>query len=357
MSLENVDIYKLVPEEIKNLIEKLEQALLVVSNRKNTTSIVIEKELDKIICPHCSSSYIVKNGHDKNKVQTYKCKNCNKRFNILTNTIFANSRLNMKQIEIFFDCMNNKRSIRATAKLMNVSTCTVFTLRHKVLDTLSTLRKTKKLTGEVQSDEYYTSINLKGLKRNKMPRFSKPRATKGGSKRGISNHQVCVASAKDENDKCFFEVVGTGPITSKMVESTLVPKLKNIKCLITDCKSSYESVAKINKWKLIQIKSEYHTDEYGNSLAEINSLHSNLSTFLSVFRGVSTKHLQHYLDWFSFEKELNYTIDIIKHSITFMKTTMIHNTNINYKNVYNNDSGIDFNAVYSDLNFTPSLTN
>ena len=83
-----------------------------------------------------------------------------------------------------------------------------------------------------------------------MPRFSKPRSSKGGSKRGISNHQVCIASAIDEYDNCFLEIAGAGPITSEQVKNIFKDKAKEINCLITDCKSSYEKFAKENNINL-----------------------------------------------------------------------------------------------------------
>lgn len=135
--------------------------------------------------------------------------------------------------------MNVKLSIRKTASKMRVNKNTVFFLRHKVLDSIYELRKTISLKGKVKANEKYESINLKGMKTEKMPRFSKPRSSKGGSRRGISNHQVCIASAVDENDNCFLEIVG--PITTDQVTKTFSKKVQNVTCLIIDCKSFYEA--------------------------------------------------------------------------------------------------------------------
>ncbi len=133
--------------------------------------------------------------------------------------------------------MNDKLSIKKTSAKMNANKNTVFLLRHKVLDCISEIRKNTKLKGDVEADETYESINLKGTKPKDMPRASKHRSSKGGSKRGISNHQVCIASAIDEFDNCFLEIVGTGPITSDEVETAFYDKIENISHLITDCKS------------------------------------------------------------------------------------------------------------------------
>lgn len=349
--MENIiDIYELLPEEINEVIEKLTNALEIVKHRKNTNSKFVDKEKNNIECPRCHSLVIVKNGHDKNKVQTYKCNDCNKKFNSCTNTLVAHTKLTYDQLVIFFECINDKLSIKKTSAKMKVNKNTVFLLRHKVLDCLAEIRKTINLKDEIEADEIYESINMKGTKPKDMPRTSKHRSSKGGSKRGISNHQVCIASAIDTYDNCFLEIVGTGPITSDQVKVAFQNKIENVSCLITDCKSSYEKFAHENQTKLEQIKSGTYVNCNGYSLGNINSLHSEWSTFISNFRGVSTKHLQHYLDWFSFQKLINYTIEILKQPMEIMKRTTIKSSTINSKNIYNNSSGIDFKLIYADYN-------
>lgn len=65
--------------------------------------------------------------------------------------------------------MSDKLSIRKTATKMKVNKNTVFLLRHKVLDCISEIRKNIKLKGNVEADETYKSINLKGTKKKDMP--------------------------------------------------------------------------------------------------------------------------------------------------------------------------------------------
>lgn len=260
----------------------------------------------------------------------------------------SHTKLTYENLVIFFECMNNKLSIRKTAAKMEVNKNTVFLLRHKVLDTLSEIRNNTKLKGEVEADEIYRSINLKGSKKGDMPRYSKPRSSKWGSKRGISNHQVCIASAIDEFDNTFLEIVGTGPITSDQVKNVFKNKIDKVSCLITDCKSSYESFTKENNIRLEQVKYNTYVNDSGYNLSNINSLHSELSTFLSCFKGVSTKYLQHYLDWFNFQKIINYTVEILKQPMVMMKKTTLYKCSTNSNNVHDNSSGINFNNVYSD---------
>lgn len=359
MILENINVYDLVPTQIEDMINRLKKALDVVKNRKQTISKTASYEKNESICPHCHSCNIVKNGLTKNKVQTYKCKDCSKRFNDLTSTVLEKSHLTYEQIEIFLQCFRDKVSLRKTAKRMDVDKNTVHLLRLKMMDSFKNTKQKIKLSGEVEADEIYRSINLKGTKPKNMPRFSKHRTSKGTSIRGISSHKVCIESAIDENDTAFFEIVGTGPITSDMVKESLAPKLGNVSKLITDCKTSYESLTTENDLNLKQIKSKYYTDDEGNNLANINSLHSGLTTFLSKFRGVSTKHLQGYLDWYTFDKYFNYFFEEEQQNNEILKVSFTNSTELNINNAYDNYSGIDFTSVYSDYeyHYIPSRTN
>ena len=356
MIIDNNNIYDLVPSQIVQIISKLNDALKVIKERKQTISKVAHFEKHKHNCPYCNGTNFIKYGHD-NGVQNYICKECSRKFNDLTGTVFAGTRLTYEQIDTFINCFNDKVSIRKTAKRMKVNKNTVYLLRQKMLDSFKVVRENIELNGEVEADEIYRSINLKGTKRNNMPRFSKPRTSKGTSTRGISNHKICIMGAIDENDSMFLQIVGNGPLTSNMVKTSLTPKMKNIKKLITDCKSSYENEAKNQSWNLKQVKSELYKDLEGNSLANINSLHSGLTTFLTPFRGVSTKHLQGYLDWYIFEKNLNYTCEYDQHFNSVLKTSVTNSTNINSLNMNNNFSGLDFNAIYADYNYSPPTLN
>lgn len=89
------------------MVRKWNHALKIVKLRKQTISKTASFEKNKAICPFCHSLCIVKNGHTKAGVQTYKCKDCNKRFNDLTLTIFSNSHLTYEQIEIFLQCFRD----------------------------------------------------------------------------------------------------------------------------------------------------------------------------------------------------------------------------------------------------------
>ena len=133
---------------------------------------MVFKERQMLYCLHCRLTNINKNSK-YNERQNYICKDCNKKFNNLTHTIFHHTHITYKQIEIAIVCIINLFSIRKMSKKMKVSTKTAFTLRHKIMSCLKDIIKSIKLNGDIELDEYYLSINLKGTKTEDMPRMSK----------------------------------------------------------------------------------------------------------------------------------------------------------------------------------------
>jgi len=344
----------MLPDELQTFMDFLKSILTDISSKSSTTTKLANRQKVNHCCPYCFSSYIVKDGHSKSGVQRYRCKDCKKRFNDATDTLCSNSKLSYEVWLHFFECMIDKLSLRKTAVKLNINKNTAFAMRHKVLNALKIFREKIVLSGKIQADELYKSINLKGTRPKNMPRFSKPRQTKGGSKRGISDHQVCIASATDEWDNIYFEIVGVGPITTEMIEKTFSTVIKPGSTLITDCKSSYEKFAYNHNLKLQQVKSGTYQNLAGYNLAEINGLHSNVENFLQSFVGVSTKHLQGYLDWFSYQKYLTYTVELLKQPQVMMNYVIGQIASINIADIYSKDFPVDICDAYSHYHFSPS---
>ena len=341
----NYDLNNMTPLDLEKFINFLQTLLGDALENKNTISKVVKQEIENMECPNCHcDDCIIKSGFTKNKVQRYLCKKCNKKFISTTNTLCYRTKLTFGDWQLFFECMADCLSIRKTAAKMHKNKNTVFAMRQKVLQALSIFRSNVKLSGEIQADEFSIPINFKGMKQSNMPRYSKKR--KSASKK--VNHKVCVLGAIDETDNQYLEIVGNGEITSKKIEESLGPKIKEGTTLITDCRSAYESFAKDHNLKLEQIKSTTYKNENGYTLSEINGLHSNFFGFISKFKGVSTKHLQGYIDWFVYKKYIDYTVEIINHPREILYYAIKQKSNITIKNIYNATFPFDADKAYAD---------
>ena len=108
-----------------------------------------------VICPHCCSDSVIKNGMDETQVhrQRYECKGCRQRFDDLTDTIFAGHHqplqtwiaglylmgLNLSGLQIAQELDINKDDARAMIQR----------LRQGIIDR----RPPVALEGEVECDE------------------------------------------------------------------------------------------------------------------------------------------------------------------------------------------------------------
>ena len=87
-------------------------------------------------------------------------------------------------------------------------------MRHRLYKALSEYQDLRKLEGLCEIDAAYTSINLKGFRKD-MPRLSKKRGKHKPDKahkqlRGISHHKICLVTAIDESDHILFKIAGLG---------------------------------------------------------------------------------------------------------------------------------------------------
>ena len=280
--------------EFKNYLSK---NLIELCSTKNSNSKIISKFKMRAKCCNKCGCILHKNGKTKNGVQKYICSGCKLTSSETTNTIVCHSKLSFEIWSNIIDNLLNGFSLRRIAEENNVSLLTSFRLRHKVLCALKSFINSIKLSGDIQSDEKYFSINLKGTKPDNMPRYSKKRISTKSPYRGISHHKICVVSSIDDNDNLLLEIVGLGRCTTDMLKNSLGVKIDKAKSISADSASAYQEFC--SKYNLIlnAIPSGFHSNGVFN-ISEINGIHSQLETWLSKFRGISTRHLQEYLDWF-----------------------------------------------------------
>ena len=336
--MSNYDNLKnLLPDELK-IIKELIEKILVDSENAKSTNLKYQVKNKKIKCPKCNSDYIVKNGF-KNKTQRYKCKNCDKFFSISTNTITSNVRLSYNQFLNFMICLINYNTIEETAKIVGFSDRDTYNIRIKIISTLKKYKK-EKLKGIVQCDEKYVRLSFKGTRKNKMPRESRRNGQEGRTA-GISMEQVCILMAIDSYDNIFIKVVGLGPLSTDDLENNFTDWIEEKSILVTDSKSSYIKFAKDHNLILKQIPENKHTTKDGYHLGELNSLMSELDVLLLKCRGISTRHLQEYLDLFRFRKIIKYTIEYLKQNKEMYNYSLLQTSNIKNKNVCKREMPVD----------------
>ena len=330
--------------EFKNyLLENLTQ---LCCEKNSNSKIISSHRNEELFCEKCGCKFY-KNGKTKNGVQKYICSGCKNTISETTNTITYHSKLSFEIWSDIIDNLLNGFSLRRIAEENNISVLTSFRIRHKVLFALKTFVNNIVLSGEIQSDEKYFKINLKGTKPNNMPRYSKKRTSKGNSIRGISHHQICIVSSIDENDNLLLQITGLGRCTTEMLENSLGTKLKNAKSINADSASAYQDFCENHNLKLQVVPSGFHSNGQIN-IAEINGVHSQLETWLCKFRCVSTRHLQEYLNWFTYIFIMKKRFNLNKLKTESYSNIVIDNNYINSNKIFSIDMPIDLNVAYTE---------
>lgn len=330
--------------EFRNYL--IENITDLCSSKNSNAKVISNHTSDKLFCEKCGC-ILHKNGKTKCGVQKYICSGCKATSSETTNTTIYHSKLSFNIWSNVIDNLLNGFSLRRISEENNISVLTSFRLRHKVLYALKKYINNIKLTGKIQSDEKYFSINLKGTKRNNMPRFSKKRTSINSPYRGISHHKICVVSSIDENDNLLLEIVGLGRCTTEMLNSSLGSKIKNATTINADSASAYQEFCKNNNLKLNAIPSGFHSNGIFN-ISEINGVHSQLETWLCKFRGISTRHLQEYLDWFVYIFTMKKRFKINKIKTESYSNIIVDDNYIKSNELFNTPMPIDLNIAYAE---------
>lgn len=279
------------------LKEELCKQLVESSCTKGSNAKIIkEEQSERRICIKCNVP-LSKNGNTKTGVQKYICPHCHLTCSETTGSVTYSSKLPFEKWKLMIDNLLDGLSLRKMSKKLDVSIPTAFSMRHKILQALDNYIQVT-LTGRIQLDEKYFKINLKGTKKRKMPRASKKRKSAGSA--GITNHLVNVLSGVDEYDNLILKIGGLGKTSIDMLDNNLSNLINEQSHIVSDSEKAYIKFCQKNKLYLTQIPSKQHSDGAGNNLADINNIHSQLENWLSNFRGVSTRHLQLYLNWFCY---------------------------------------------------------
>ena len=248
-----------------------------------------------IVCPHCGSVHILKNGH-RNGRQRFVCKDCRTTFGLTNNTILHQSKKDLAVWTLYINCMMQKLPLRKTAKICRMNLATAFAWRHKVLDALTNMMEGIKLDGVVECDETYELVSFKGTRPCNMPRPSRKR---GGvaEKRGLSQEQVCITCGVNLGHQSVGRISNLGKPSCKELASVLDGHVAADSVMVTDSHRGYCKLADAYRVSHIRIPRKKHVSK-GFNIQLVNSYHSELKRMVNgLFKGVATKYLNNYVVW------------------------------------------------------------
>lgn len=242
------------------------------------------------ICPVCGCKeyYYLSNRN------LYQCKGCRHQQSLTAGTVMHRSHL---PLQIWFWAIflisRDKRGYSAAmlSRDLDLPYNTAWFLLHRIREAMSQRDAQYKLSGIVELDDTY---------------FGKP--AKGGKRgRGSSKTKVVVAVSKTSDGKpIYLKMQVVQNLKSKTIGQFAQSNINERAIIQTDAYHSYRKPL-----------SEKYTHEYevfspdSEMLKWLHILIGNAKAFVNgTFHGLDAKHLQHYLDEFSYRFNRRYFVDI-----------------------------------------------
>ena len=243
-------------------------------------------EIDTITkCPYCKSENIIKYGMYKN-IQRYKCKNsmCEKTFNNEIYNQFRYSKKFKENYQEYFNLLNKGLTIRECAKQLNITIVTAFFWRHRFLFDLKNKHYIEKITSYVELTKMIVRESFKGSRNTPNNKRDK----------------IIVINAINDSIDIIPIIAARKFLGFYEIRDNIIPRLNKKSYVVGLTDGRLKTFAKaFNEINKVQFKENYKSN------IDIN-YSINTQKWLSKFRGISSKYLDHYLYWFLFEYKNNF---------------------------------------------------
>jgi transposase-like protein len=256
-------------------------------------------------CPHCQSVGAQKRGK-ANGLMRYRCTACGKSFNALTGSRLARLRKRDQWLSDARSLLRGETLLDA-ADACGVHVETAHRWRHRFLGTAARKARRVKLGGVVESDDAVMRHSEKGNR--DLEREGRKRG--GAQEPGGKDHVHVLVSYSRDGEVLFhvFRQMNTGG-----VRYSLSHNLRAGTILVSDAAKCFSSAAK--KMGIAHVKLNISAGQRTRGhfhIQNVNNIHSRLRGFLASYRGVATKYLASYLEWFRVieMKKVNTALDLL----------------------------------------------
>ena len=303
--------YQEIIDDLKGLnVAQLTQTKKLITGFIKDKSKVFRIDSDKRPnCPYCSSSVIKKNGKTRDGNQRYICLNerCGKSFSSVTKSFLSGTKKLKDYLYEMVEYTLDGLTIRNIASKLSLPITTIWTWRTKIMMMIeSFIDKTTPLSKEIYSDETYIKINLKGTKKNKMPRKSYETKVRAVGQREL----VCIQTLIDNTKRPVFKINGVARVSKEKLNEFIKPLILAGSVIVTDGDQAYVGFSYDNDIIHERVTDYHEKSENGYCLALINSLHSSFKFFMAKYKGVSTRRLNGYINLFVFQYVLKQILTI-----------------------------------------------
>lgn len=257
-------------------------------------------------CPRCGCPEFTRKGKGPRGQQRWLCKGCGRTFCATTLSVLGASKLEAATWEEFAECTVDRVSLREAASRCGVCLFTAWFMRHRLCEVMaSRIASFRGGPGRrCQVDETAFNESLSGnwsrSSAHRMPRRRHRCGQDAGRGHRRADGVQVICGVNDLGD-CFCELAARAEVSGADVGRVLAGRVGPGCVVETDGNRTYEKP--LRELGVARHVVLYATGGNHGGLNLVNALHSRLKRFMGPFNGVSTRHLQHYLDWFCFVEQ------------------------------------------------------
>jgi len=301
MEASSTEVYKEIKREdcyIGTAAQRQEEVPLL---HPFTGSINWRENSEMKSCPDCNNTNLIKWGKYRGQ-QRYKCKSCG---HIHTSNSFT---LNygirkIAEFESFGHRMfeGNYESLSVLSQDLKINRNTAFNWRHKYLSAIRATPSENQYSGTVEMDDVWFGLDEKGRETS-----DKVRPPIGVGDNDMQVKLLCCYERESNEFNAF--VVRSGRLTQDDIERTVGNKFMQGSKIYSDKHQSIKAFTEKHSIAHLTFSAEKHAKDKVIHVQNINNYASEMNgVFLRKMKGVATKYLQNYANWFIVNKTIKKT--------------------------------------------------
>lgn len=285
-----------------------ERILLETANQKADIYTKLSEQLK--VCPYCGDENYIKWGRYR-EMNRYMCKTCQRTFVPTTGTAIHCSKkpdefINFSAV-MFSEGMN---TLKNQSKRVGISKTTAFYWRHRILIAMGCEIPVFKNATEM--DDIWLRYSQKGRKGLK---YSRKRGR--SSHKADNNFQSKIMITKERNGELDMSFIKIGRLSEKDLTDRFSEKFTETSILYSDMHPSIRAFSSSQNIKHESFKAKNHVK---NKLCHVQTVNYLAGAFKDIvnkhLRGVSSKYLQNYANWFAVREKYKKSKDGVKNMIT-----------------------------------------
>lgn len=279
-------LFSLSDEDFNDLIHSIDKRM---DKEKYGVTIFIEaaeKFGRKVICPSCNSDRCVKDGNSNTDHQRYLCKDCRKRFTLLSDSIFNSAKMPFHKLMGYIQLMSFNVPLELCCEILHISSNTADLWRKKIFKTVDNYQNHLKLYERIWIDETYIEDYEILIEKH------------GLHPRGLSKTKICIVVGIDIYKNMVAIISGHGKPSSKRIYEALHIHIQEGSTIIHDGDRSHDYLIEKLKCKEEFYKANSRDSNYLRNMALINNMCGWLKRYIWRFIGMDINNLQSYLNWF-----------------------------------------------------------